>query len=142
MRKRKLRNYLIHPPLQLRIAVECAVAAIVIVLLSGGLVFVSVWSVLTEFAPDGLIPYHRELLIIGLIFGSLGMACVVAALSLVVTHRIAGPIYRIQQDLTRVLHGEPAKPIHLRHGDEFHELADLLNQVMAKFTPVDSDAES
>ena len=139
MGKRKLRNYLIHPSLQVRIAVECAIAAILIALLSGGLVLASVWSVMTEFAPDGLIPYHRELLIIGLVFGSIGIACVVAALSLVVTHRIAGPIYHIQQHLTHVLQGKSVMPLHLRRGDEFHELANLINQVIASTTPDDSE---
>jgi signal transduction histidine kinase len=142
MGKRKLRNYLIDPPLQVRIAIECAVAAIVIALLSGGVAFAIVWTVLMEFTSEELIAYHRELIVIGFIFGILGMACVVAALSIVVTHRIAGPIYRIQQDLTGILQGKPVTPIHLRCGDEFHELADLLNQVIAKFIQVDSEAES
>ncbi len=135
MGKRKFRNYLINPSLQVRIALQCAIAAIFIALLSGGIAFFSVWSVMTEFAPDGLIAYHRTILLTGIILGILGIACVIAILSLIVTHRIAGPIYNIEQHVKSALNGEPVTNIQLRKGDEFHELADLINQVIEKIPP-------
>jgi hypothetical protein len=53
-------------------------------------------------------------------------------LGIVVTHRIAGPVYRIQQQLERTLQGEKVGPIRLRRGDEFHKFAEIINQVLER----------
>ncbi|MGQ2811317.1 HAMP domain-containing protein, partial [Leptospira interrogans] len=45
--------------------------------------------------------------------------------------KMAGPIYNIKNQLRKLAAGEePARKIKIRKGDEFQELADLLNQVI------------
>jgi len=51
------------------------------------------------------------------------------ALGIVVTFRIAGPIYRFEQYLKQVLRGEAVGPCRLRDGDQLQSLCELINQV-------------
>jgi len=50
-----------------------------------------------------------------------------------VSRRIAGPFYRIEQDLEALLSGAASgKAIQLRPGDPLQHLADLVNQLIKK----------
>lgn len=51
------------------------------------------------------------------------------ALGIVVTFRIAGPIYRFEQYLKQVARGEAVGPCKLRNGDQLQELCALINEV-------------
>jgi len=55
-------------------------------------------------------------------------------LSLLVTHRFAGPLYRIEQVLRRAAEGELPGPIQLRQRDDLHEFAAHLNRVFGAIT--------
>ena len=50
------------------------------------------------------------------------------AVGILVTFRIAGPVYRLEQYLSQVLRGEEVRPCRLRQGDELQELCELINQ--------------
>jgi hypothetical protein len=54
------------------------------------------------------------------------------AVGILVTFRIAGPVYRFEKYLTQVINGEEVGPCRIRDGDEFQELCDLINQATAK----------
>src|SRR5439155_18718309 len=53
-----------------------------------------------------------------------------AAFSMYVTHRLAGPLFRLEQTARELIRGNLALRIRLRKGDELHELAGLLNEVL------------
>ncbi len=55
-------------------------------------------------------------------------------LSLLVTHKFAGPLYRFEQVLRRAADGDLPGVIHLRHRDDLHEFAGLLNRVFGTIT--------
>ncbi|WP_036095501.1 HAMP domain-containing protein [Leptospira weilii] len=56
-----------------------------------------------------------------------------AIFTIVYSHKMAGPVYNIKNQLKKLAAGqEPAKKIKIRKGDEFQELADLLNEVIEK----------
>ena len=73
-----------------------------------------------------------------------GMLLEVFAISLVVllpvlflvcisiTHRVAGPLYRMAKYLTEVLDGTETKPCRIRKADWLHELNDLMNRATAE----------
>src|SRR6266571_1822960 len=50
--------------------------------------------------------------------------------SMFVTHRLAGPLFRLEQTARELIRGNLALRIRLRKGDELHELAGLLNEVL------------
>src|SRR3989475_7960398 len=53
-----------------------------------------------------------------------------AGFSIYLTHRLAGPLFRIEQTARELIRGNLALRIRLRKGDELHELAGLLNEVL------------
>ena len=53
------------------------------------------------------------------------------AVGILVTFRIAGPVYRFEKYLKSVIQGEEVGPCRIRKGDEFQELCELINQVTA-----------
>lgn len=50
------------------------------------------------------------------------------AVGLMMTHRIAGPIYRFEQFLKDVVAGRARQECRIRDGDEFQDLCDLINR--------------
>ena len=40
------------------------------------------------------------------------------------THKIAGPLYKLKQHLTRIREGEAISPLTFRNGDYFHDVAE------------------
>lgn len=54
----------------------------------------------------------------------------VAVFSIYLTHRLAGPLFRIEQTARELIRGNLALHIRFRKGDELHELAGLLNEVL------------
>ncbi len=53
------------------------------------------------------------------------------AVGILVTFRIAGPVYRFEKYLQQVIRGEEVGPCRIRQGDEFQELCELINQATA-----------
>lgn len=61
------------------------------------------------------------LLIIGFIFSIIGI---------LYSHKIAGPLYRVQKICEEISKGNLNLNVKFRKGDEFHEVADSLNKVI------------
>jgi methyl-accepting chemotaxis protein len=58
-----------------------------------------------------------------------------AVFSIYLTHRLAGPLLRFEQTARELIRGNLALRIRLRKGDELHELAGLLNEVLDTIEP-------
>lgn len=56
---------------------------------------------------------------------------VVYRLSLIASHRIAGPVYVLEQGLKRLAEGDLTVELRLRKGDNFHEAIDIFNLTVA-----------
>jgi hypothetical protein len=52
-----------------------------------------------------------------------------------ITHRVAGPIHRLKLDLAEYLNGKKIDRIHFRKGDEFKDLLELINKIIARDKP-------
>ncbi|AAN51701.1 HAMP domain-containing protein [Leptospira interrogans] len=67
----------------------------------------------------------------GILFLSCLFLGMTTIFTIIYSHKMAGPIYNIKNQLRKLAAGEePARKIKIRKGDEFQELADLLNQVI------------
>jgi len=53
----------------------------------------------------------------------------IIAVGIMVTFRVAGPLYRFEQYLRDVRDGREIRPCRLRDGDDLQELCELINQV-------------
>jgi hypothetical protein len=126
--KRKIRNYLLNKRLQLRITLKFVLLASLLSILSGIAVFLMMWPVIVDVLPPDLIDYLLKIAFIGLPLGVFAIALLITAISIKMTHRLAGPIYRVERALARWLEGAPIEPLKIRRKDEFHELIDLINR--------------
>ncbi len=66
-----------------------------------------------------------------------GLPLVVAAIlrmALVVSHRFAGPVARLEGELDRILGGDADRRIHVRENDDLKGVADRINALLAKKT--------
>ncbi len=56
-----------------------------------------------------------------------------AIASILVSRKIAGPLYRIEKDLDALLHGaNPRHKLNLRDGDPLVHLAELINELIER----------
>jgi hypothetical protein len=135
--KRRVR--LIRPGLQLRLILTFTGVSSLALLLQ----YILFMSALTETAAglpnDGLILMEQ---LNGLLFGvfltSFGMVLpTLFVIGLLMTHRVAGPIYRFEIFFNQLLGGQRPKDIALRKGDELQGLCQLINSATA---PLRADA--
>lgn len=62
---------------------------------------------------------------------SLYVLCVVV-ISALVSHKMAGPVYRFEQVCKAIAKGDYSQRVHLRKGDQLMDLQDAFNQMMDK----------
>ena len=53
-------------------------------------------------------------------------------IGLKLSHRVAGPLYRLRSEMLRTAHGGEVKNLKFRDGDYFNDLADAYNEQMAE----------
>lgn len=58
---------------------------------------------------------------------------IVFVLSIFMSHKIAGPLYKLQNYLRDIREGGEVKTLFFRNGDNFHEIADEVTQTMEYF---------
>jgi len=74
-----------------------------------------------------------ELIVPPILINNLFMLIVISTIGVVYSHRIAGPVYRMNRQLRRVLDGEHGVHITLRKRDSLQGLANRINSLIAEF---------
>jgi methyl-accepting chemotaxis protein len=77
-----------------------------------------------------------ELVLPPLLFNNLVILMMIVIMGIIYSHRIAGPLYRIEKDLGRVLAGERNVKIVTRKHDKMTSLVDRVNEVIAEFNRI------
>jgi len=90
-------------------------------------VFITIWPVVSEAIPRETVPVVIQEVIFRLCFFALPLVFVIAAFSLVFSHRIAGPVYRLEQTLDRLVQGEKVAPLEVRKHDDLKGLVRRIN---------------
>ncbi len=67
-----------------------------------------------------------------LLLNDLAIMVVVIIVGITVTHRVAGPVYRMAADIERVLTGERGVRVSLRRSDSLSELAEKVNALIER----------
>jgi methyl-accepting chemotaxis protein len=79
-------------------------------------------------------PINRlELILPSILINNVIIMVIIAVIGIFYSHRIAGPIYRIEQDLARILGGEREVKIRVRQKDKMQSLVAKINQLIAKY---------
>jgi signal transduction histidine kinase len=89
-----------------------------------------VWPVVSAYIPKDLLSLVKHQIFIRLLCFVVPVIIVIALSVIIFSHRIAGPIYNIEQKLIRITQGEDIDSIHLRKGDELKDLAEIINNLL------------
>lgn len=126
------RNYLVNKRLQMKYAFIIGGVLFLIVLLMEAHTFLVIRTVEPDFANPALLSALKSLQMWMLASGFIYMI-VIPILSIFLSHKIAGPLYRMEKSIQEALDSEgPIRPIKLRQGDELQSLADLINQLFER----------
>jgi len=130
---------LVYRELQLRFLILTVLATFIFGAAVGWLVYYITWSAsleskgiwLNQISLDEI--FHR---VTTAIFFTLLGALVVGAgiggiLSLLITHKVAGPLYRIRKIVEEVSEGKEVEKIRIRKGDELQDFVEDFNRVLS-----------
>lgn len=136
MKKRFRYRKLIQPKLQLRLVSSFLVLS-AIALIFQMLLFARAASQIANQAPEDVPSILLQVLLL-----SLGVVLPLTLLvGVVVTNKIAGPIYRFSVFLNEVREGSRPRDCKLRAGDYLHDFCGLLNAVTAPLREGESATE-
>ena len=127
----KRRKKLIKPQFQLKVALSGLGISIVAVLL----MMIMVNEAVMEFANNGWVnavalkEKWMGILLSKLLIALALLVPMTLAMGVLMTHKIAGPLYRFEMFLNAVIDGQHPEPCRLRKGDELLDFCELLNEV-------------
>ncbi|MDP8230928.1 MAG: methyl-accepting chemotaxis protein [Candidatus Gorgyraea atricola] len=131
------RQYLIKRGLQFRYIGLVFALVIMCSLVTGYTVFTTGWVLLGEklssVYPQGRLVYVFRATNLALIRNLFLVSPLVFIIALFSSHKIAGPVYRIEKTLEEINNGNLALKIKFRRGDELWDLADLINTMIENF---------
>jgi methyl-accepting chemotaxis protein len=73
-----------------------------------------------------------ELILPPLLINNLAIMIFVIVVGILTSHRIAGPVYRVESEIDRVLAGEKGVRVKIRGRDRFPELAEKVNRLIER----------
>ena len=134
--KYKRRNYLINPRFQLKFGILSSI----LLALSSSIYPLSFYNTIGDLvetfsrvSPSLMsdIKENRTTILYFFIKWQLVVSTLIFVICIFFSHKIAGPIYKVRKSLNQMKQEGQWKPIFLRKGDYFPELADDLNQLFA-----------
>ena len=113
---------------------QYGVIAVFLTVIVAGLIVFSALTALLSFLVGGQVggPSFVTGVLPYLLLNDLCIMVLVIVVGILATHRIAGPVYRIEQDIRRVLAGEKGVVVRFRGGDAFPGLAERVNELIER----------
>lgn len=131
--KFRRKRYLIKKGLQFRFIGVIFLLALLTSIVTGWTVFTTGWGLLGEkladVYPQGRLLYVLRTTNLALVKNLLFVSPFIFLLGLLFSHKIAGPVYRIEKAIYEIANGNLALKIKLRRGDELRDIAALLNDM-------------
>ncbi len=125
------RNLLIKKGLQLRYIGLIFIALILTSMVTGYTVFATGWTLfsqkLASVYPQGRLLHVLRGINMALIRNLILVSPIIFILGLLFSHKIAGPLYRIEKAIDEISKGSIGLKIKLRRGDELKDLAEVVN---------------
>lgn len=102
----------------------------------------AIWSILLAFAtfyklidPDSVRAYiypddYYRIFFQYIVLGLLVLVVYLFTVGVIITHRIVGPIWKLQEELTKYHKGESIRPLNFRKKDAFKNLPKLINKLL------------
>lgn len=139
MRPERRKRHFIKPGLQLRYLGLILVAIIFPVLLFSACLYYLVFYLMAEQLgiPESIAynitPVLNKINLI-LLLGFPAVSALILFWGVLISHRIAGPVYRLEKDLERIANGDLSLRIKLRKKDELGSIAAGINRVLDRIT--------
>ncbi|MCB9799974.1 MAG: hypothetical protein H6757_04370 [Candidatus Omnitrophica bacterium] len=146
--KRRVRNILIHKPMQREFSLVLIALLIVSSLAIGFVIHNTIHEAVfggSGFRFGKISPYEilsdvSYLLIMRVACVLFVTLIIIGLFGLFFLHRVAGPVYRFRQTFLKLNKGEVPPPIKLREGDFFEETATEINHYLDKLRTQDKTA--
>ncbi len=130
----KRRRYLVEGKFQLKFAGMILLFMFAVALFSSLTIYYNTWMLLGEklanVYPQGRLAGILKQANFVLFMRLLLIAPLVCVLAIVLSHRIAGPIFRIKKTLDEAVKGDYSKRLYLRKTDELKDVAESINNLM------------
>jgi len=124
------KQYLIKKGFQLRFMIVIIVSMLLIAAVTS-------WSIYSALMQTLINQFHGENLALikhaityKLFIRSLLLVFAIAVLSIFISHRMAGPVYKFENTIKALVRGEKVREIGLRKRDEFYDLATAINSLI------------
>lgn len=127
------RNYFIKKQFQAKFIVKFCALVVLGALISGFVIYaMSKSTVTTTFENSRLMikstaDYILPAVLLGSVVVIISIGLATIAVTLFTSHKIAGPLYRMEKDVAEVAGGNLTKRFNLRRGDEVRPLAEALD---------------
>jgi len=124
------RQYIVKKGFQIRYMIIIIAAMLLIALITGLSIYSAVMQTLiTQFHGENL-ALIKQAITYKLFIRSLLLVFAIAILSVFISHRTAGPIYKFEQIIRSLAQGKEVQEIKLRKRDEYYELASAINTLI------------
>jgi signal transduction histidine kinase len=116
--------------MQIGLSLKFLVLLVLACLFTGFEVYLSIWPVITAVVQKDLVDFVTFQILIRTFCFVIPLIFVIGAFSLVFSHYIAGPVYRLEQTIDDLVSGKDVRLIRLRKGDELNELVEKVNALI------------
>jgi len=125
------KRYLIKRGMQFRYIGIVFALVILASIVTGYTVFATGWTLLGEklasVYPQGRLVYVFRTTNMALMRNLLLVSPFIFLLALIFSHKVAGPVYRIEKSIDEIAGGNLMLKVKLRKGDELKDLAEIIN---------------
>ena len=130
-RKKVVRKqYMVKKGFQVRFMTTIIVAMVLVALITGMSIYYAVMQTLTTQLHGENLALIKYSISSKIFIRSLLLILSIAILSVFISHRTAGPIYKFEQIILELARGKEVPEIKLRKSDEFYELASAINSLI------------
>lgn len=132
---KRRKQYFIKKRLQFKYLLFVFSAMLLPTLVCGTALYYLIWQTVAaevavpEAIAESLIPALEKVNMILLITLPI-IFVVMLLLAIIISHRIAGPIYRLEKELAEISKGDYSRRIKLRSRDELQEIAEGVNSLL------------
>lgn len=131
MSKNRRRKYFLSKSAQPKLLLGVTILVLILVIIAGGLFYILANKELSAeyYKAHSTLKYVMQNLLPWLLLVNLLAILVVLFLAIFFTHRIAGPTYRMQQDLRKIGQGILTTRVKTREKDQLKELESEINKM-------------
>ena len=133
MAKAIRRQYVIKRKFQLRLLLETMIFMFLVAFFVGGTIYLGVFKTVIFQLSGEKITLINRVISFRMVMWFLPTFVAIVILSIILSHRVAGPIFVFQRAIRSMARGEPVDKIRLRKRDKLKDMAEDVNALIDYF---------